>query len=324
MFLRNELVLVTGASGLVGRSLIDRLKSEGAKIRATLHRRNCGATNDGIEYIVADLTRREDCERAVAGMRYVFHCAANSGGAAVTLENPIGKITANLVMNSQMLDVAYAARVDKFVWLGSTTAYPPSNGRAVKEDEIWEGEPYSAYFFIGWEKRMMELLCRMYGEKLSKPMTIIVLRPTNIYGPNDEFDPARSRVTAALIKKVVERHNPVVVWGTGEDVRDLIYVDDVVDAMLLAIETVDKYEAFNVGSGQGVSVKVILKQILEIERCNDATIIFDQSKPAMIPIRLVDTTRARSRLGFTPKTELMTGLRRTIEWYKHSTVGSVS
>jgi GDP-L-fucose synthase len=322
--LKNQPVLVTGGAGLVGSNLIPKLIREGANVRATLHHTMPGVSNGKVEYLTCDLTRVEDCEKAVDGIRYVFHCAAKSAGAATTAATPMAQVNPNLVMNTQMLAAAYAARVGKFLWLGSTTAYPLTGNRPVKEEQIFSAEPYEKYFFVGWEKRMMEILCKMYGERLPKPMTTIVLRATNIYGPNDDFKPETSRVTAALIKKVVERQDPIEVWGTGEDIRDHIYVDDVVEAMVRAIEKVDSYTAINIGSGNGYTVKDILQTILEIEEYKNARIIFDTSKPAMIPIRLVDTTKAQTNLGFQAKTDLPEGLRKTIEWYKKSRIVSKS
>lgn len=317
-FLKNERVLVTGGAGLVGSGLIKRLLSEGASVRATLYQTRPAISADRVEYMTRDLTRVEDCEKAVDGIRYVFHCAAKSSGAAARAATPIAHITPNVLMNTQMLAAAYAARVEKFLWLGSTTAYPLTGNRPVKEEEIFSAEPYEKYFFVGWEKRMMEILCKIYGEKPPKPMTTIVLRATNVYGPNDDFKPETGRVTAALIKKVVERQDPIEVWGTGEDIRDHIYVDDVVEAMVTAIEKVDSYTAINIGSGKGYSVKEILQTILEIEEYKNVKIIFDPLKPTMIPIRLVDTTKAQTVLGFKAKTDLPEGLRKTIEWYKKS------
>jgi GDP-L-fucose synthase len=250
------------------------------------------------------------------GVQYVFHCAARSSGAAVTESAPVADVTANLLINAQMLEAAQRVGVQKFIWLGSTTAYPLTGSRPVKEEELLNGELYEKYFCVGWEKRMMEILCRMYGEKLSHPITVIILRPTNIYGPNDDFDPKRSRVTAALIRKVVERHNPLEVWGTGEDVRDQIYVDDVIDAMMLAVEKVNGYETFNIGSGKGYTVREILETIQEVDRYTDARIVFNVSKPSMIPIRLVDVTKAKTVLGFTAKTSLRQGLEKAIEWFR--------
>ena len=163
---------------------------------------------------------------------------------------------------------------------------------------------------------MMEILCQMYDEKLTTPLTTIVLRATNIYGPNDDFKPETSRVTAALLKKVAERQDPIEVWGSGEDVRDHIYVDDAVDAMLMALAKVESYAAFNIGSGRGYSVKEILAVMCEIEGYKDAKTVFAREKPTMIPVRLVDTRKAENILGFKAKTALYQGLRMTLDWYK--------
>ncbi|MBI4529883.1 MAG: NAD-dependent epimerase/dehydratase family protein [Candidatus Latescibacteria bacterium] len=318
MSLRNQPVLVAGATGFVGSNLITRLLSEEATIRATIHRRPPVVVDDRIEYIHADLTKGEDCRRAVEGQRLVFLCAASTSGAATIATTPMVHVTPNVLMNTQLLEAAYEAGVEKLLWLSSTTGYPLSGNRPVREEEMFEGEPYEKYFFVGWMKRFTEILCRMYGEKLPKTMTTIVLRPTNIYGPNDDFEPATSHVTAALIRKVVERQNPIEVWGTGEDVRDVIYVDDLVEAMVRAVEKVESYTAINIGLGKAYTVKHILQMIMELDDYTDVRIVFNASKPTMIPIRLVDTTKAETVLGFRAKTDLREGLQKTIGWYSES------
>lgn len=317
-YLKDQPVLVTGATGLVGSNLVKRLLLEGARVRATLHRRPPVISDARINYINADLTVAEDCRRAVEGQRFVFMCAASTSGAAAIASTPMIHVTPNVIMNSLMLEAAYNVGVEKFLWLSSTTGYPPSGDRPVKEEEMFCGEPYEVYYFSGWLKRFTETLCRMYGEKLAKPMLTIVLRPTNIYGPNDDFEPATSHVTAALIRKVAERQNPIEVWGTGNDVRDVIYVDDMVDAIVAATEKIDHHTSINIGLGKAFSVKEILGILLELAGYTDARVVFDSSKPSMIPIRLVDTAKAESILGFWAKTELKEGLRKTLEWYMES------
>jgi GDP-L-fucose synthase len=229
---------------------------------------------------------------------------------------PMVHVTPNVIMNSLLLESAYHAGVTKFLWLSSTTGYPVSGEAEVREDEMFNGDPFEKYYFVGWMKRFTEVLCKMYGEKLPRKMATLVLRPTNIYGVHDDFEFATSHVIPALIRKVVERWNPLEVWGTGDDVRDAIYVDDMVDAMLLAIRKLEAHAAINIGYGEAYSVKQILALLLEIDNFPEAKLVFNTSKPTMIPIRKVDLTRARELLGFRAKTSLRDGLAKTIAWYR--------
>jgi GDP-L-fucose synthase len=315
MLLKDQLVLVTGGAGLIGSTLINRLAREGARVRATLRSRKPAKLTPGVEYITCDLTKQEDCKKVMKDVKYVIHCAANTTGALTTATTPMDHVTPNVVMNAWLMEAAYQANVEKFMWLSSTTGYPDSD-QPVKEEQMFDGEPYEKYFYVGHMKRFTEVLCRMYGERLPRKMTTIVLRPSNVYGPGDKFEFERSHVTAALIRKVIERHNPIEVWGTGNDVRDLIYVDDFVEAMFLAIEKLNSYTALNIASGTSCSVKDILKIILELENYQDVKVVFDPSKPTMIPIRKVDVSKAERLIGFKAQTDWRTGIKKTIDWYK--------
>ena len=311
-------VLVAGGAGFVGANTIIRLLAEGARIRATIHRKDPVIIDKRIDYVHGDLTRPEDCRKAVEGMDYVFMCAANTSGAAVIATTPLVHVTPNIVMNSQLLEAAYFARVKKFIWLSSNAAYPPSGDRPVKEDELFDGDPYETYFGVAWMKRYTEVLCRMYSQKLKNPMTTVVLRPSNIYGPFDDYEFETSHVMAALIRRVVERHDPFEVWGTGDDVRDWIYIDDFIDAMMLAAQSIDTYNPLNIGLGEGHTVKEALQMMLEIDGFTKARVQFNTSRPSMIPIRLIDTSKAAAILGFKARTGLREGIRKTIAWYRQN------
>ena len=315
MLFKNIKILVAGASGLIGSHLLLRLLDEGAMVRATLHKKDPVILDPRIEYIRCDLTNGADCRRAVDGIQHVHLCAANSSGAAMISASPMIHVTPNILINSQMLEAAYEAGVEKFIWLGSTIAYPNSD-QPMKEDQLMNEEPFDKYYYAGWAKRFMEILCRMYGEKLPRPMTTIVLRPTNVYGPMDDFEFATSHVIPALIRKSIERWEPIEVWGDGSEVRDAIYVDDMVEAMVLAAVKINKYEAINIGLGKGYSVRELLSLITELDGFEKADIKYDPSKPTMIPVRLIDTTKAESLLGFRASVDIREGLRRTIEWYR--------
>lgn len=317
---KGKKVLVAGGTGLVGTNLIKRLLPLGAKIRATMHEREphkeLHKAEGDLEFIRADLRKPEDCQRACEGMEYVFMCAAVIGGAGAMAARPLFNVTPNVVMNCYMMEAAYKVSVQKYLTFGSSTAYKES-ARTLKEYEMFDGEPYDKYFRIGWVMRFKEKLCEMYS-KLERPMPSIVLRPTNIYGPHDNYDLATSHVTPSMIRKVAERHDPIEVWGVGKEVRDLVYVDDVINAVLLAMEKVETYDPINVALGRGYSVSEILQTALEVDGYTDARIVYNTEKPTMIPERYVDIKKARRLLGWEPKTDLREGIRKTIEWYKEN------
>ncbi|HSF08628.1 MAG TPA: NAD-dependent epimerase/dehydratase family protein [Nitrospirales bacterium] len=309
-------VLVTGAGGFLGTNMAKRLVEEGCHVRGTLHARRPQFEHPHLEYVSADLTNMEDCRRVVEGMDYVFMCAANTSGAAVMATQPLAHVTPNVVMNAQMLEASYQAKTKKFLFISSSAAYPPSGERPVSEAEMFAGDPYEAYFSVGWMKRYGEVLCRMYSEKIKEPMKTVVVRPSNVYGPYDKFDFERSHVTAALIRKVVERQDPLEVWGTGEDVRDLLYVDDFIDAVMLAMARLDRFDPVNIGYGKGCRVRDVLNAILEVDGFKNAHVVVNPTKPSMIPIRLLDVEKARVQLGFSPKFNLQAGLKKTLRWYR--------
>ena len=309
-------VLVTGAAGFLGTNIAKRLVEEGCQVRGTLHNRKPQFEHSNLEYIKADLTHMSDCRQVVEGMDYVFMCAANTSGAAVMATQPLAHVTPNVVMNAQMLEASYQAKIKKFLFISSSAACPPSGDRPVSEDEMFEGDPYEAYYSVGWMKRYAEVLCRIYSEKIKDSMTTVVIRPSNVYGPYDKFDFERSHVTAALIRKVVERQDPLEVWGTGEDVRDLIYADDFLDAMMLAMTKLEKFDPVNIGFGKGCRVREVLDTLLDVDGFSNAKVVVNPTKPSMIPIRLVDVSKAKALFNFTAQTNLDVGLRKTLAWYR--------
>jgi GDP-L-fucose synthase len=309
-------VLVAGGSGFIGTNLALALANRNARLRLTVHQKPLQAPIADAEVAVLDLRRPEHCAQAVEGMDYVFLCAAHTSGAAVIRTTPLVHITPNVLINALMLEAAHRAKVAKFCFISSGAAYPPTGDRPVREAEMFDGEPHDVYFAAGWMKRYAEILCRTYAEKVPQPMPTVVVRPSNVYGPYDKFDFAVSHVTAALIRRVVERQSPLEVWGTGEDVRDLIYVDDFIEGMLAAFATDQRHLAINICSGTGHSVRQILQKILAADRYDNADVRYDPSRPSTIPVRLMDNSAARKQLGFTANTSLEEGLGRTIQWYR--------
>ncbi|UYN97339.1 MAG: NAD-dependent epimerase/dehydratase family protein [Enhydrobacter sp.] len=309
-------MLVAGGAGFLGTNLALELAQRGAKLRLTVRNKPLQATFANAEVIEADLRLPEDCARAVEGVDYVFVCAAHTSGAAAIRGTPLVHITPNVLINTLLLEAAYRARVTKVCFISSSVVYPPTGPRPVTESEAFDGDPTDVYFPSGWMKRYAEVLCRTYAEKIPEPMPTVAIRASNVYGPYDKFDFAVSHVTAALTRRVIERHAPLEVWGTGDDIRDLIYVDDFVDGTLAAFSADLPHLAVNICSGRGHSVKDVLNTLLRLEGYSDADVQFDLSRPSTTPVRLMDNSLARDKLGFEARISLEEGLRRTIAWYK--------
>jgi GDP-L-fucose synthase len=315
--LENAHVLVAGGAGFVGVNLINHLTAMGVKVRATIHKKPPVIIHPLVEYITLDLCDRNDCARAVDGIDYVFMCAAHSSGAGMIEAAPLVHVTPNVIMNTLMLEAAYRAGVKKYLWLSSNTVYPVTD-HPVTESEVTNGPPYVKYFPVASMKRFGETLCEIYSTKIPNPMITIVIRPANIYGPYDDFEWQTSHVVPALIRKVVERHDPVEVWGDGTEIKDLIYVEDFVDGMLAAMEKMRHFDPINIGTGIPVTVRDVLAEALQAERYDDARIAYNTSKPTMIPKRLIDVSKAKRELGFEASTTLSDGIRKTIAWYQNN------
>ncbi len=312
-YFKNKKVLVAGGAGFIGTNLAKKLLELGAQVRIA-DMKGPQFQDDRIEYFDCDLTKKTDCQKAVKDIDYVFMFAANTSGAAVMEKTPLVHVTPNIIMNSLMLESAHEAGVKKFLYPSSNAVYPVSD-QPVKESDMKYGDLFHKYYFVAWMKQFSEVLCEMYT-KIKNPMKTVVVRPANIYGPFSDFKWETSHVIPALIRRVAERHDPIEVWGDGNDIKDFIYIDDFVEGVLLAAEKIEDFDPVNIASGQPCSVKEVLQAILMAGNYQEAKIVFNTSQPTMIPKRLISTSKAEKLLGFKAKTSLAEGIKKTVDWYK--------
>lgn len=316
-------LLVTGAAGFIGTNFLNRVKHRhDFEVIGVFNGRKPTVNASNIRYLEADLTNWEECRRLVADVHYVCMFAGRLSTLAILRESPLGPVAENTVMNVQMLDAAAASRVEKFLWLSSTTGYP-SGDHAMTEDDFFTAKPPAPYEPVGWMSRYVEKLGMLYSSRARPPMTVISIRPTAVFGEHDDFDYETCHALPALMRRVIERQSPIEIWGTGEEARDWLYVDDLVDACLLALDHIARgYEALNIGTGRQYTNRELVKDMLEIDGYRDADIVYRPAAVGSTATRSVDCSRAKRILGFRAKTPMITGLTRTMSWYREYRSGT--
>jgi len=304
-------VLVTGGSGFLGRALLERLDEAGAKVTAPAR----------AEY---DLLREADVARMFAQQRpeVVFHLAADVGGIGYNLANPGRTLYANTTMSALVMEQARLAGVAKFVGAGSVCAYPEHAAVPFREDALWDGYPEPSNAPYGLAKRLMLVQGQAYRAQYG--FNAIYLLIMNLYGPGDHFEPDRSHVIAALIRRMLEASDAgtpeLVVWGDGTATREFLYVDDAARALVLAAERYDGAEPVNLGTGAEISIRDLAVLLAELTGYR-GRLAFDASRPSGQQRRCADVSRAKRELGFEAAVSFREGLARTIAWYRAHRAG---
>jgi GDP-L-fucose synthase len=302
---KDKIVVVTGGSGFLGSRIVAILKEKGAKNIIIPRSKEC------------DLRLKENCSMITKNADIVFHIAAKVGGIGLNQKKPGELFYDNLIMGTNLMEEARKNNVEKFVALGTICSYPKFTPLPFSEDSIWDGYPEETNAPYGLAKKMLLVQSQAYQQQYK--FNSILVFPTNLYGPRDNFNDDTSHVIPALIKKIflAKKNNTkqILLWGDGTPTRDFLYVDDAADGIVLAAEKYNKSEPINLGSGKEVSIKELANLLLELMNA-DLEIKWQTDRPNGQPRRCVSTEKATKELGFKPKMSLNEGLRHTIEWFE--------
>ena len=267
--------VVTGGTGLIGRQVVDILCSAGAIVRiVSLDRLS---VNGKAEHVLGDLTDFGFCREVTRDADFVLHLAGIKGSASVSETHPASHFVPTIMMNTNVLEAARLNTVRKVVYTSSIGAYTSTD--VFREDDYRiDSNPMD---FAGWAKRMAELQIHAYHQQYHLDNMAIV-RPSNVYGPGDNFDPENAMVIPSLMSRIHRQESPLVVWGDGSAIRDFVFSRDIAEGIILALHHGTQARFVNLGSGQGVSIKELLESL---QSFLDFSYVFDVTKPAGYPKR---------------------------------------
>jgi nucleoside-diphosphate-sugar epimerase len=316
-------VLVTGGAGFVGSYLVEDLLAQGAHVRVIDDFSTSG--RDGLvhaadtEVIVGDLRDPEVARAAVDGIEVVMHLAARAYGMLRSMENNPEVLRDNILMSLHVLDACVEADVERVLVVSSSCVYPDDAPIPTPELPVNQGLPESVNEGYGWAKRLLEIQSRYIHEKHGLPIAIV--RPFNAYGGRYRWQGTSSHVVPSLVKKVLDRNGPVVVWGSGRQARDLLHARDFALGFRLATECAIDCDPINLGCGSAVGLVGIVEKVADLAGF-EVEVEFDRSKPDGRPCKQADVTKLRRKVpAFRQTVSLEEGLTEMFEWYEENLRG---
>ena len=299
-------VLIAGAGGLVGSSLVNEFTKKTNEEVVGLFRKDLNLLDRASTFSYIEKLKP----------RLVVDAAAKVGGIGANNLYPVQFLSENLQIQTNLIDACHAASVEKVIFLGSSCIYPRDCKQPIREEFILTGplEPTNSAYALA-KISGLELIKSYRKQFQHKWITVM---PTNLYGPNDNFDLESSHVLPALIRRFVEASycgiNKVTLWGTGSAVREFLYVEDLAKAIIFCAENYDSDDHINIGTGIGISIRELAEKIARITGF-DGEIVWDKSKPDGMPVKVLDVERINS-LGWNPSFSFDDGLEKTINWYR--------
>jgi nucleoside-diphosphate-sugar epimerase len=315
----NKKVLVAGGAGFIGSYLVELLVYDGAKVTVAddLSRgrlENLSGVMEQIFFRNVDLRNLHLCEEVCSGQDVVMNLAAPAFGIKYSMTHHAQTLTDVIRIGFNLLDAARRQNIRRFLVVSSSCVYPDDAGVPTKEDEALRGTPETVNIGYGWGKRMVELQGQYYAREYD--MEIAIARPFNAYGPREPLELEKAHVMPALIQKVLNGDDPIIVWGSGNQTRSFIHGKDSALGLKLITEHYAVADPVNVGHDCETTIRELIERILEITGKN-AKLVFDTTKPEGAARKAADVTKLRQAThGFTAQITLDEGLEETIEYFQ--------
>ena len=314
-FYRNKNVLVAGGTGTIGIPMVRLLTSAGANVTvASLDEESFAKSvfPNGVDFIRIDLTDERNCLTVCKGRDMVFNLVGIKGSVGIGETKVASYLVPMLRFQTNLMDAAHKESVSHYLFVSSICAYPQSN-QPKQEESAWDGMPRQNDRIPGLAKRIGEIQAEAY--KLEYGWDgIRAIRPSNVFGPFDDFNPKTAQVIPALIARIHGGENPLKVWGNGDVVRDFIFSEDLAYWLLKAMKDAPGSTPINIGSGEPITIQTIVENIVSVSN-QKPLVEWQESGPAGDPYRLLSIERARELIDYQQMTSLADGLRKTIEWF---------
>lgn len=307
-------ILILGGSGFIGRNLIDKLSKYNVELTVINKNSNVVFNQKNLRFEKFDLTDKKVINLIFRNQDLVFLCAANTSGAQVINKYPLTHLFPNIAINNIVAEALSKWPIEHLVFISSSVVYPDSNKSMRESDIDWTF--FEKYEVAGMMKLFSERIFQ-FTQKYGLLSKLTILRPSNLFGPHDKFDSFRSKVIPALIKQYVDKSNTIKILGDGKEYRDFLYIEDFIDAMLLAVENTQTVEIFNVASGFTTQINVVSSIIQKLTGHKPSDYLFDTNFKTMIPERNIDILKLQS-LGWAPSFNFEQGLLKTILWYEEN------
>ena len=297
-------ILLIGSSGFLGKNVFDKINKEN-EVHIIAGKKDCDVSNiDELRSCTVDLD-----------FDYIINCAAFVGGIAYGYKYPAEMLAINSKISNNVYEVAKEKSVKMLVNPIPNCVYP-GHLDTYKEENLWEGPPHESVFYYALAKRMSIALGSSYHAQHNLSSSSVIM--SNMYGPNDHFEESRSHAMGALINKIytakLKNEKTVDVWGSGNQIREWLYVEDGADALIKCMDLSDGNYLFNIGVGKGISI-IDLANLIKDYVGWDGEFILDTTKPEGVLEKKVDGSMGKDTINWSPKFNLDDGVKRTVEWY---------